>query len=120
MCIRDSCKCKSVYDIKTIYKLGDVVNYNGTCYIVKKATNQDKLATGRTPDLKEYWDKLCETTSNAECISPFILTFENPEQFNSDLATGTFPLQTNRYGITNNLSSPQSTIFCLLYTSRCV
>lgn len=107
----NDCKCNSVYDIKTIYKLGDVVNYNGTCYIVKKATNQDKLATGRTPDLKEYWDKLCETTSNAECISPFILTFENPEQFNSDLATGTFPLQTNRYGITNNLSSPQSTIF---------
>lgn len=107
----NDCKCNSVYDIKTIYKLGDVVNYNGTCYIVKKATNQDKLAAGRTPDLKEYWDKLCETTSNTECISPFILTFENPEQFNSDLATGTFPLQTNRYGITNNLSSPLSTIF---------
>ena len=100
--VDNSCHCDEEYSKTKTYHLGQIVKFNGVCYLAKKASQKDNIAIGNSPDNKTYWDKLCE--DEAKCINPFEITFDTLTPFTSGLTLGNLPLQSNKYVVQNNYS----------------
>lgn len=74
------CKCDEKYDPKKLYQLGDIAQFEGFCYIVKKIDSKIGLKIGVSPESKQNWEALCEQTN--VCVNPFNLDFESPGGLN--------------------------------------
>jgi RHS repeat-associated protein len=58
----NECKCEKEYNANTIYFLGDIVSYNGVCYILKKVDDPKgglKPNKGNNPRNTQYWEVFC-------------------------------------------------------------
>ncbi len=99
-----ACKCDAKYDAYKIYQLGDIVQYENICYIVKKVDSPKGLGIKNSPESDKFWEKLCEQIDI--CENPFELDFETPGGFVSPLSnlqlTGNFA--NSFYVIRNQLS----------------
>ena len=101
-----SCNCDTAYNATASYQLGNIVKYNGSCYIVIKGMKNGALSPGRNPNRTQYWDKICASDPPVTtCPSPFVVDFESPNVFTSDLTSGTVPIATGKYTIQNNYTA---------------
>ena len=78
-----NCQCDTEYDIRKMYQVGDIVRYNGKCYVGINVTKLGVIPAGAAPGGPRLWAALCDTT--AVCKNPFEINFSNATVFTSDL-----------------------------------
>ena len=87
-----TCKCDQVFSASQVYKLGDIAQFNGTCYIVtevSKVNQYGQVPAGILPTNRKFWTRICDSSIQSGCLGQFTLDFETPGGYTTDLQVST-------------------------------
>lgn len=110
-----TCTCDQVFSASQVYKLGDIAQFNGTCYIVtevSKVNQQGQVPAGILPTNRKFWTRICDSSIHSGCVGQFTLDFETPGGYTTPLTLATTnSVGQNKYMISNrvNIGVPAET-----------
>jgi hypothetical protein len=110
-----TCTCDQVFSASQVYKLGDIAQFNGTCYIVTevaKVNQYGQVPAGILPTNRKFWTRICDSSIQSGCLGQFTLDFETPGGYTTPLTLATTnSVGQNKYMISTrvNIGVPAET-----------